>query len=167
MDQWTFEDWGQFDLERITVYEGDSYLVVSLLDTDQYTPESARLEVQDATTLRGYLEYDMLPQILADRTACLALKDGIVAGNADLRGALADAAQQLRKPRKRGPRAKMASGQYLYERIVALRDQEGLTWPQIALRVYGKRSKAALVKASYYGAKKRTASGTPAKRPPR
>jgi hypothetical protein len=78
MNQWTPAEWDQYLLDRITRYEGDTYLVDSLVDTEEYTTQTAQREVQDPDTLIGYLEYDMLPHILADRAACTGLKGAIL-----------------------------------------------------------------------------------------
>jgi hypothetical protein len=156
MDQWTPAEWGEFLLERIRNYEGDAYLVDSLVDTEEYTVASARREVQDPKTLMVYLAYDMLPQILADRAASDGLKHAILSQNADVIQALADAVKRLRVRKKSGPKA--VGGAHLYQSIIKLRDEERLTWKEISRRVYETPTKWGLVKAHYYMGKKRVAA---------
>jgi hypothetical protein len=93
-------------------------LVDSLVDTEEYTAQTARQEVQDPDTLIGYLEYDVLPQILPDRAACMGLKGAILKPNAEVIQALVDLVKRLRVRKKTGPKVKMVGGEYLYQRIV-------------------------------------------------
>ena len=157
-ERWTPAETAQYFRERVAAYEGDSYLVDDLVESG-LADEEAQAQVGDPEVIKAYLEFDGLLNILADRTASKALKKAILAGRADVIDTLVTATQKLKVPSKRGPKAKMVHGKYLFERIFELKN-EGSSYGQIAMAVYGKRSpdKISLVKVQYAQAKKRLAA---------
>ncbi len=155
--QWTPADFDQFFRERVAEYEGDSYLVDDRTEAGGYTAEQAQKELSDPNTLMAILECDGLADILADRTACKALKDAILKPRADVIEALMTAVKKLRVPKKRGPKGKMVAGQYRYQQILKLHE-DGLSFRKIAVMVYKDGRKSNVVKAHYHLAKRKAAS---------
>jgi hypothetical protein len=95
--KWTPAETDQFFRERLEDYQGDSYLVDDLVETDQYTVETARREIGNLETLKAFLEFGALPDVLADRTACKALKDALLANRNDVIKLLMEAAKSWKK----------------------------------------------------------------------
>jgi hypothetical protein len=158
VDQWTFADWDQFLREQVAAYQGDSYIVEDLMAANGWTAVRAQREIADPATLVAYLEDDGLASILADRTASKALKDALLKPRGEVIEALATAVKKLRVPKKRGPKGKMVAGQYQYEHIVQLRDQERRSFPFIATLLWGDAELAHRAQVQYAQAKRRSSA---------
>jgi hypothetical protein len=61
-----FGEWGQSLEQELFKYEGDSYIVDSLVESG-YNLEKAQAEVLDLEFLKSWLEYDGIKQIAAKR----------------------------------------------------------------------------------------------------
>jgi hypothetical protein len=153
-----FGEWGRLAEERLASYQGDSYLVDELIESGEYTPEAAQQEVQDPDFLKSWLEYDGIKEILVDRIACKGLLKAILQKRADVIDKLISEIRWLKIAKKRGPKAKMVEGQYIYEWVVKLRDERHLSWGKIAMRLWHDPRKGNLAKAHYTMARKRLAA---------
>jgi hypothetical protein len=153
--RWTPAELEQFDREQNRAYEGTDYIVDDLMASG-LSREAAEQHAGDVGVLKVYLECDSLLTIMADRTASKAVKNAILDGRTDVIDALIVGAKKLKAPAKRGPKAKMQGGEYLYQRILRLK-QEGKSHGEIARMLYGSRDKIGLVKVQCRQARQRLA----------
>ena len=145
---------------RFEAYQGDTYLTDSWMEDGLTAPE-AIAKVQNTQGLCWMLEFGGLEKILADRWATQALRRELMAGNKAILECLLAGAKALKKSRakrKRGPRPK--TGKYVYEKVYALREQ-GLSFGQIARRLWKDPKKDRLAAAHYHQAKVRLQLAAP------
>lgn len=150
-----FGEWGRQTEEALANYNGDSYLVDSLMENDRFTREAAQAEVQSFSFLKSWLEYDGIKEILVDRYASRALLKAILERRGDVIDMLIAELHWLKVAKKRGPKGKVSDGKHLYERVLELRDGQGLSFGKIAKQIYGDPAKRNLAAAHYDMGKKR------------
>jgi len=137
----------QEEKERATLraYTGDQYLTDSWLE-DGLSLDAAREIVEDPTYIGNAIEFGLLESVLADKFATAVLRRCLLDRKPRILDALARYVH-LKKIRKKAGR-KPKGPEPIYVTVYNLR-KSGLTFGQIAQRIYRKPSKRNLAAAHY------------------
>jgi len=139
------QDQAAAEWQRIAEYEGDTYLTQGWID-DGASVEQAMAEAQDPAFLCLCLDLGGLAPILADRHATAGLKRALIGCDAAVLSVLGRYVKRATPRRRPGPRPR--EGRFLRDMVGELRGQ-GLTYGQIARRIWGDPAKRNLASAHY------------------